>query len=119
MRFDLTVNDFCKQLFFKKNLTVYDPNTWRPYCHVKDFSRLIEKIIFTDNKKINKQIFNAGSTRNNFKKIQIARKIQKYIPKSTFIKGDVDPRDYRVNFKKLDNFGLKQNIVLIMVLKRS
>ena len=41
MRFDLTVNEFVKDLFLYKEVKVYDENTWRPYCHVKDFARLM------------------------------------------------------------------------------
>ena len=37
MRFDLTINEFTKDIFFKKKLDVYDIDTWRPYCHIKDF----------------------------------------------------------------------------------
>ena len=52
MRFDLTINDFCYQLINKNKLDVYDPLTWRPYCHVKDFARAIEKFIFSPTNKI-------------------------------------------------------------------
>ena len=45
MRFDLTVNEFVKTLEQKKELIVYDADTWRPYCHVKDFEKLIKIII--------------------------------------------------------------------------
>ena len=38
-----------------KNLKVYDKETSRPYCHVKDFARLINMILKT--KKIKKHIF--------------------------------------------------------------
>ena len=41
MRFDLTVNEFIRDIFLNKDLEVYDPDTWRPYCHVNDFAELI------------------------------------------------------------------------------
>ena len=68
MRFDLTVNHFTKSFIEKETLEVYDPNTWRPYCHVKDFARLIHKVIICEKKLINYQIFNAGNNKNNFTK---------------------------------------------------
>ena len=43
MRYDLTVNEFTRDIFNKKKLEVYDPDTWRPYCHIKDFSEIIKK----------------------------------------------------------------------------
>ena len=104
MRFDLTVNHFTKNFMEKSSLEIYDPETWRPYCHVKDFARLIYKTIICDKKKIAYQIFNAGSSKNNFRKFDIVNKIKKILPKKniTFIKNDVDKRNYKVNFEKVN-----------------
>ena len=41
MRFDLSVNEFAANLFFNKELLVFDEYTWRPYCHVRDFAQLL------------------------------------------------------------------------------
>ena len=46
MRFDLTINQFVRELFLKNDLEVYDTGTWRPYCHVKDFARAIHILLF-------------------------------------------------------------------------
>ena len=54
MRFDLTINEFTRDSFLKNNLIVYDPNTWRPYCHVNDFAYLINKVLESE---VNKLIF--------------------------------------------------------------
>ncbi len=103
MRFDLTVNQFVKDLFFKKNLVIYDADTWRPYCHVKDFCRLIYMTIMFKNKKIIGQVFNAGGDKNNFTKKGIVNLVKKKIKKNNifFKKNDVDPRNYKVNFNKV------------------
>jgi len=103
MRFDLTVNHFVHSILNKQELEIYDKNTWRPYCHVKDFARLILKVLKTDQKKIHFQVFNAGSDKNNFTKKKILNEIIKILPykKIKFKKGDVDKRDYRVSFKKV------------------
>ena len=53
---------------FLKKLYVYDKNTSRPYCHVKDFARLIDKVLRAKKEKVNFQIFNCGSNKNNFSK---------------------------------------------------
>ena len=68
MRFDLTVNHFTKEIVNQKLLNIFDQNTWRPYCHVNDFARLIEIAINANIKKTHFQIFNAGSDENNFTK---------------------------------------------------
>ena len=82
MRFDLTINEFVKTLFLNKTLDVYDADTWRPYCHVRDFAKFIEIILNSDSEKINFEIFNAGSSENNFTKRMLVNEISKIIPNS-------------------------------------
>lgn len=103
MRFDLSVSEFVRDIFFGEELIVYDEHTWRPYCHVRDFARLLEMVIEADNKKINYQIFNAGGDVNNFTKKMIVDEILKHIPdgKIKFGKQGSDPRNYRVSFSKV------------------
>ena len=105
MRFDLTLNQFCKEAIENKKIEIYDAMTWRPYCHVTDFCRIIEKVITIKDKFVDKQIFNAGSELNNSRKLDIAKKVQRIIKdlKIKNVKGVQDPRDYRVSFKKLHN----------------
>ena len=123
MRFDLTINEFVRDLLFFKKLTVYDANTWRPYCHVKDFARAIHKIILTDVNKVRNQVFNVGDSSNNFTKKMIVNKITKKLKnnKVEFLKNSVDPRNYKVNFSKINsvlkfkckysvNFGINEII---------
>ena len=115
MRFDLTINEFIYELLNGKELIVYDPDTWRPYCHVIDFARLTSKIILNNNKNLSFEIFNAGSDKNNFTKRGIVDLIADKIKgsKIKYKEGDVDPRNYRVSFKKLEsklNFKTKYNV---------
>jgi len=115
MRFDLTINQFTKDIAEDKTLEVYDADTWRPYCHVIDFARLIKTVLQADKEKIHFEVYNAGSNENNFTKRQIVEEIIKIIPnkKITFVKGGVDARNYRVNFLKLNkklNFTTKFSV---------
>ena len=110
-RFDLTVNEFVLYAVTKKKLQIYDHETWRPYCHLKDFARVIHKCIEVDKKKINYQIFNVGSYKNNFQKIEIAKLIKKHIPNFNYeiVKTKNDPRNYIVNFDKIKKkLGIKK-----------
>jgi len=127
MRFDLTINDFVKQLYLKKTLKVYDSLTWRPYCHVKDFSMIICKFI---KKKITKEglnIYNCGNNKNNFTKKNIVDKIKKLLPYGVIdyvgLKGK-DKRNYKVDFRKLEKslkfktkhtveYGVKEVITIL------
>ncbi len=103
MRFDLSVNEFTYELANKKELLIYDENTWRPYCHVRDFSILIAKVLESNKNKTHFEIFNAGSDINNATKKNIINIINKFIPDTNvnYSKNGTDPRNYRVDFSKV------------------
>jgi nucleoside-diphosphate-sugar epimerase len=102
MRFDLSVSEFVRDLYFGQELLVFDENTWRPYCHVRDFARLINLIINAETNKIYFEIFNAGGEINNFTKKMIVETIKSYLPNAKIKYGanGSDPRNYKVSFKK-------------------
>ncbi|WP_340153102.1 NAD(P)-dependent oxidoreductase [uncultured Marivirga sp.] len=103
MRFDLSVSEFVRDLFFGEELLVFDEHTWRPYCHVRDFARLIDLVISASNEKVNFEVFNAGGDVNNFTKKMIVDTIQKHIPNAKIKFGEKgsDPRNYKVSFNKV------------------
>ena len=109
MRFDLTVNEFVKTLYDKKTLEIYDKHTWRPYCHTRDFAKIINMVFNAKQNKVNFQIFNAGSSKNNFTKLMLAKKISKFFskPKIIFLNKSKDMRNYYVNFDKIKKLGFK------------
>jgi nucleoside-diphosphate-sugar epimerase len=103
MRFDLTISEFTRDICSGKDLLVFDENTWRPYCHVRDFAQLLETIISSNSKDLNFEVFNAGGDRNNFTKKMIVDEILKRIPggKVSYGTQGSDPRNYRVSFNKI------------------
>ena len=103
MRFDLTVNEFVKDLALKKKLVIFGKNFWRPYCHVKDFSNAFIAIIKSPKNKVAYNVFNVGDTKENYTKQMIVDEILKVLPNSKikYVKKNEDPRDYRVNFDKI------------------
>ena len=103
MRFDLTVNEFTLDLLTKKRLTVYGEQFWRPYIHVRDAARAIELVLASPADKVRNEVFNAGSTEENYQKQQLVELIRAYEPEARveFIHRDEDPRDYRVSFAKI------------------
>ncbi len=105
LRFDLTVNEFTKELALKRELVVYGEQFWRPYCHVLDFSRAILKVLEAKKEKVAYNVFNVGDTRENYSKQMIVEEIKKVIPdaKIKYVKKNEDPRDYRVSFQKIKN----------------
>ncbi|OAF10677.1 hypothetical protein AYJ54_10430 [Bradyrhizobium centrolobii] len=103
MRFDLTVNEFVRELHLGNELLVFDPKTWRPYCHVSDFSRAVEQVLGAPTDKVAFEVFNVGCEENNFTKLMVVEEILKHIPRSkvTYQERGADPRNYRVNFEKI------------------
>lgn len=103
MRFDLTVNEFARELYFDKDLLVFDAMTWRPYCHVKDFSDAIQRVLEAPRSAVYFEVFNAGCDENNCTKEMIVKKIQSRVStgKVSYKEHGSDPRNYKVNFKKI------------------
>lgn len=104
MRFDLTINEFTRDIYEGRGMEVYDPDTWRPYCHVKDFARLIEVVLESEAHKVSNQIFNAGGEKNNATKRMITEKILEHVPngKTSYREHGSDPRNYKVDFSKVN-----------------
>ncbi len=110
MRFDLSVSEFVRDLYFGEELLVYDEHTWRPYCHVRDFAQLLDTVINADNVKVNFEVFNAGGDVNNFTKKMIVEEILKHVPEGKVKYGEkgTDPRNYKVSFAKVkETLGFK------------
>ena len=105
MRFDLTVNEFTKDLALGKELVIYGEKFWRPYCHVKDFSNAFITVLKSPIEKVAYNVFNVGDTKENYTKQMIVNEIKKLLPNSKikYIAKNDDPRDYRVNCDKIKN----------------
>lgn len=103
MRFDLTVNEFTKELALGRELKVFGKQFWRPYCHVDDLARAVSLVLNSKKEKVSFNVFNVGDTNENYQKRMIVEEIKKIIPaaKVKYINKDEDPRDYRVSFKKI------------------
>jgi len=105
MRFDLTVNEFMRDAFFNGELVIYGEQFWRPYCHVEDIARAIILSLESDQKLIDHNVFNVGDTSENYQKKMLAEEILKLLPetKIKFVHKEEDPRDYKVDFSKINS----------------
>ena len=103
MRFDLTVNDFVREVVLGRELVVFGEQFWRPYCHVEDLARSCIHVLKADPAKVNKEVFGVGSTDENYQKQMIVDEMLKQIPdmKVSYVQKNEDPRDYRVDFTKI------------------
>lgn len=102
MRFDLTVAQFTRELTVNRELLVYDEHTWRPYCHVLDISDAIIRVLEAPREKVRCEVFNIGSTDENYTKKMIVDIISSHLTDLdiTYKEGGHDPRNYRVSFDK-------------------
>jgi len=103
MRFDLTVNEFVGWLSVDETLEVFDVDSWRPYCHVKDFAEIIRRVGDAPEKLVKGQVFNCGDDENNATKKMLIEKIQNHVSSGSVevVQNSVDFRDYRVSFEKV------------------
>ena len=103
MRFDLTINEFTKDLALGRELLIFGEQFWRPYCHVKDFSKAFITVLNSPFEKVAYNVFNVGDTKENYTKKMIVHEIQKILPqcKIKYVRKNDDPRDYRVNCDKI------------------
>lgn len=103
MRFDLTVNEFVMRLITDHKLTVYGEQFWRPYVHVADAARAIQLVLEAPGESVHRQVFNVGSTSENYRKLDLVNLLKERIDGANidFVKKTEDPRDYRVSFERI------------------
>lgn len=104
-RFDLTVNEFAREMALGKELVVFGQQFWRPYCHVDDLSRSVLTIIEAEESKVAFDVFNVGDTSENWTKQMIVDELLRQIPNGNvkYVPQGTDLRDYRVNFEKISS----------------
>ncbi len=103
MRFDLTVNEFTRELWANRDLEVFGEQFWRPYIHVRDAGRAVRTVLEAPEEKVAGNVFNAGRSGENYRKLDLVEEIGKQIDrgKISYVKRDEDPRDYKVSFDKI------------------
>ncbi len=105
IRFDLTVNEFTRNAAIHGEQEIWGPQFWRPYCHVEDLARAVVIVLESAEEKVRANVFNVGSTEENYNKGMIIEEVCKVVPnvKVNYVESSEDPRDYRVNFDKIKN----------------
>jgi len=104
IRFDLTVNEFTRNMFLEQFQEIWGEQFWRPYCHVDDLANSCILVLESPDVKVKANVFGVGDTSENYQKGTIITEIQKFINgKIKFVTKDEDPRDYKVDFSKIKN----------------
>jgi nucleoside-diphosphate-sugar epimerase len=103
MRFDLTVNEFTRELWADRDLEVFGEQFWRPYIHVRDAGRAVRTVLEAPLEKVAGNVFNAGRSGENYRKLDLVEEIGKQVDRGrvSYVKKDEDPRDYKVSFDKI------------------
>ena len=112
MRFDLTINEFVKKLYLKEKLEIYDKDTWRPYLHLEDLTKILSKIFIRKKFSNKTHIFNVGIKDENYTKKDIANILIKKIKGSSNLINFVDKkgkdlRNYKIDFRKISKLKIK------------
>jgi nucleoside-diphosphate-sugar epimerase len=103
MRFDLTVNEFTRELWADRELEVFGEQFWRPYIHVRDAARAVLTVLQAPAEKVAGEVFNAGRSGENYRKLDLVEEIGKQVDRGrvSYVHRDEDPRDYKVSFDKI------------------
>jgi nucleoside-diphosphate-sugar epimerase len=104
MRFDLTVSEFTVEMLTTRRLKVFGKQFWRPYVHLRDVARAIALVLNAPPEKVRREVFNVGSTGQNYQKQQLVDLVCEHVPDAEveYVHRDEDPRDYRVSFAKIN-----------------
>jgi nucleoside-diphosphate-sugar epimerase len=103
MRFDLTVNEFTRDLWADRQLEVFGEQFWRPYVHVRDAARGIRTVLEAPVDAVAGQVFNVGDSSQNFRKLDLVDLIRAETDRGevSYVQRSEDPRDYKVSFEKI------------------
>jgi len=106
MRFDLLVNEMARAAVLGDPISVFGPQAWRPYLHIRDASRVVEWALA-------RARGTAGETFNvvgeNFQKKTLVGVVRRHYPRVSI---DVTPRmpdarDYRVSDARIRRNGFE------------
>ena len=110
MRFDLTVNEFTRDLWADRDLEVFGEQFWRPYVHVRDAARAVCTVLNAPPDRVSGKVFNVGRSSENYRKLDLVEEIHRQISTGRvhYVHRDEDPRDYKVSFEKIsDQLGFR------------
>ncbi len=115
MRTDLLVNFMTLKALKEGKIKVFEPHFRRNFIHVRDVANAI--LFSVKNfERIKNNTYNLGLSTANITKLDLLKKIKKYVPKLKIIINnklkDPDQRDYFVSNRKIEKAGFKASINL-------
>ena len=111
MRTDLLINNFVYRAIADRSIVIFDPHNTRTFLHLHDAIDAY-LLVLRNYQRMKGQIFNVGTNKLNFSKIEIAQRIKKYlnfqIVESDM--ADIDKRSFIVSYDKISSLGFKARI---------
>jgi nucleoside-diphosphate-sugar epimerase len=104
MRFDIVLNNLSGLAWTTGEIALTsDGSPWRPLVHVRDIAHAMRCAIEAPRDVVHNQIFNVGSTEQNYQVKDIAAVVAEAFPgcRLTLGRSDGDDRSYRVSFEKI------------------
>lgn len=104
MRFDSVLNQLCAQAWTKKKIAMTsDGSPCRPIVHIEDICEAVCCALEAPAETVNSEIFNVGSTAENYRIREIADIVKSVFPDCKVTTGPPsdDNRSYRVSFDKI------------------
>jgi nucleoside-diphosphate-sugar epimerase len=103
-RFDIVLNDLCGLAWTTRKIKLHsDGSAWRPLVHVLDICEAIHQSLLAPRDTIGGQIFNVGSSGQNYRVIEIAKTVAAVFPGCEIEVGSAsaDNRSYCVKFDRI------------------
>ena len=103
-RFDLVVNLLTAKAVLEREVVIFDGDQWRPFVHVEDAARAILRCLEVSVTSVSGQIFNVGSTKENYRLKDIAALVGEVVPgtRVKYVSHDGPRRNYRVSCDKVE-----------------
>lgn len=105
MRFDLVVNTMTKTAVTDNKIFVHGGGKqWRPLLHVEDAANAYISGLEAPLINVKGEVFNVGSTEQNYQIINIAKEVKQHVPNAKLIvdRSTIDARNYAVSFSKIE-----------------
>ncbi len=106
MRFDILVNTIVLSIYKDRMVNIKGGEQWRPIVHVRDSARAFTNVLDADKSLVSGEIFNVGSTKQNYQIGNLAVRIAKRLGPDISINIDTaekDFRSYKVSCEKIKN----------------
>lgn len=105
LRADLVVNNLLGHALTQGTVLMKsDGSPWRPLVHIEDIARAFLAVLEAPRRRVHDQVFNVGTTEENYRIREVAEIVQSIVPDSEIRLAESagpDIRDYRADCSKI------------------